>query len=242
MKYLIGANFKMNKATSELKDYLNIFKEKYSCFLNIDLMIAPVSVWLWVASEILENSCINLWAQNMYFEKSWAYTWEISPNMLDDLNCKYVILGHSERREYFNETDKLINKKVISALEHNIRPILCIGENLEQKDKQLTKEILKIQLIEGLWGIEDKAKVDIAYEPVWAIWTGKVATSEYISDIHSFIREIIWNDESRIIYGWSVKAENSEELIKIDNVDWFLIWSASLEPDGLLGIVEGVLK
>ncbi|USN58593.1 MAG: triose-phosphate isomerase [Candidatus Peribacteria bacterium] len=270
MKYLIGANFKMNKTTSELKEYLKVFKEKYACFINIDLMIAPVSAGLGVASENLEGSCINLGAQNMYFEESGAYTGEISPTMLRDLNCQYVILGHSERRQFFHESDELINKKVSAALTHGIRPILCIGENLEQKNKGLTKEVLKIQLVEGLWGIEDTSLVDIAYEPVWAIGTGEVATPEYVAEIHQYIREILnphpnpllrsnfedsrastpvsvipsqgeGTSKSRIIYGGSVKPENAPELIKIENVDGFLIGGAALKPEGLLGIVEGVL-
>ena len=231
----------MNKTTSELKDYLQVFKEKYACFINMDLMIAPVSAGLWIASEQLWDSCINLWAQNMYFEESGAYTWEISPNMLDDLSCKYVILGHSERREYFWETNELVNKKVLSAIEHDIRPILCIWETFDQKNKWITKEILKIQLLEWLYNVQDYSQVDIAYEPVWAIGTWETATPEYVSEIHDFIRSIIWENDSRIIYGWSVKSANAKELIGINNVNWFLIGSASLDPDSLLSIVEETL-
>lgn len=238
MNYLIWANFKMNKTTKELKDYLSLFKERYSCFSHIDLMIAPVSSGLQIASELLEDSCINLWAQNMYFEELWAYTWEISSSMLNEFNCKYVILWHSERRQYFNESNELINKKIKSSIEHNIRPILCIWETLSQKDKGLTKEVLKIQLIESLWGVEDFSKVDIAYEPIWAIGTWKTAISSDIEEIHNYIRTIIWNNESRIIYGWSVKAENSKDLIKLNNVDWFLVWSASLDVDSFLNLSQ----
>lgn len=238
MKYLIWANFKMNKSTKELREYLEVFKAQYACFLQIDLMIAPVTSGLWIASELLEWSCINLGSQNMYFEESWAYTWEVSPSMLKELNCSYVILWHSERRQYFHETNELINKKVKAAISYWIRPILCIWESLEQKNKWLTKEVLKIQLIEWLWWIEDYSWVDIAYEPVWAIGTWETATPEYIEEIHDYIRELIWNDESRIIYGWSVKPDNSKQLISINNVNWFLVWSASLDPESFLKIAE----
>jgi len=238
MKYLIWANFKMNKTPSELKKYLEVFKEKYSCYLNIDLMIAPDISELSLASDMLEKSCINLWSQNMYYKDSWAYTWEISPTMLNELKCSYVILGHSERRTYFNENDELINKKILSAVSNKIRPILCIWENLEQKERLLTKEVLKMQIINWLWWVENFEDIDIAYEPVWSIWTWKIANTEYIEEIHNFIREIIWNNKSRIIYGWSVKPENSKKIIWLNNVNWFLVWTASLDPFDFLKIAE----
>jgi triosephosphate isomerase len=174
----------------------------------------------------------------MHFEQSGAYTWEVSSLMLKELNCEYVILWHSERREYFHETNEIINKKVISALKNSIRPILCIWENLEQKEKWITKEILKIQIIEWLNNVEDFSKIDIAYEPIWAIWTWKIPTSEDIEEIHTFIRAVIGNDESRIIYWWSVKPENSKQIIKLNNVNWFLVWWASLQPSDFLKIAE----
>lgn len=241
MKYLIGANFKMNKTTTDLKEYLSLFTGKYACFTNMDLMIAPVTAWLGIASEMLHGSCVNLWAQNMFFEESWAYTGEVSPAMLSDLGCTYVILGHSERRQYFWETNDSINKKVKKAIEHGIRPILCIGENLHHKELGLTKEILKIQLIEGLDGV-DSAKVDIAYEPVWAIWTGESATPEDVEQIHTFLRDLVGNDDSRIIYGGSVNETNAYELIQRNNVNGFLIGSASLDPTKFLKIIEEVEK
>ncbi len=241
MKLLIWANFKMNKNTSELKEYLNVFKDTYACFVNIDLMVAPVTAWLGIASEILKDSCVHLWAQNMYFEESWAYTWETSPTMLEDLWCSYVILGHSERRQFFWETNESVNKKVKKAIEHGIRPILCIWENLRQKELWLTKEVLKIQLVEWLEWV-DASLVDIAYEPVWAIWTGKSATPDDVQEIHNFLRELLWNKQSRIIYGWSVNDTNANELIKKNNVNWFLIGSASLDPNKFLKIIEETIK
>ncbi len=227
----------MNKTTAELKDYLAYFKNVYSCFVNVDLMIAPVTTGLWIASEILENSCIHLWAQNMYFEESWAYTWEVSALMLEEIWCKYVIIWHSERRQYFLEDNFIVNKKVKKALEHNIRPIVCIWENLKQKELWLTKEVLKIQLLEWLEWV-DFEKVDIAYEPVWAIWTGKSATSYYVEEIHTFLRSFANNEQTRIIYWWSVNEQNASELISKNNVNGFLIWTASLEANKFLKIIE----
>jgi triosephosphate isomerase len=241
MNYLIWANFKMNKNTAELKEYLSLFKDTYACFVNVDLMIAPVTAWLGIASEILRESCVNLGAQNMYFEESGAYTGETSPAMLEDLGCQYVILGHSERRQYFGETDENVNKKVKKALEHHIRPIVCIGENLREKELWLTKEVLKIQLVKALEWIES-SEVDIAYEPVWAIGTGKSATPSDVEEIHTFLREILANESSRIIYGGSVNDTNANELIKRKNVNGFLIGSASLDPNKFLKIIEETIK
>ena len=240
MKYLVWANFKMNKTSKELNEYLNYFIWKYSCFTNVDLVLAPVTASLSWISEIINKSCLNLCAQNMHFDNFWAYTWEVSWEMLKELWCKYVIIWHSERREMFWETNQIINKKIMSALKNWIRPILCIWETLEQKELQLSKEVLKIQIFEWLKWIEDWWQIDVAYEPVWAIWTWKTATLEYIQDIHWFIKELIWNEKTRIIYGWSVKEENSKELISIPNVNWFLIWSASLNPETFLNIIKNI--
>lgn len=242
MKYLIWANFKMNKTTKELKEYLDFFIEKYSCFLNVDLVIAPVTVSLSWVSEIINNSCLNLGAQNMHFDHFWAYTWEVSPDMLQELGCKYVLVWHSERRELFHETNEMINKKVLAAIEHNIRPILCIWETLRQKELGISKEVLKIQILEWLAWVDDWCQVDIAYEPVWAIWTWLSATPEYVWEIHEFIRQVVGNCDSRIIYGWSVKEENAEELIQTKDVNGFLIWSASLDPEKFLKIIEKVVN
>lgn len=240
MKKLIWANFKMNKTTWELKKYLSNFKDEYACFIWVDVFIAPVSVWLSKAREILEWSCINLWAQNVYYEETWAYTWEISPIMLEDINCKYVIIWHSERRQHFWETNEIINKKIKTSLKHSIRPVLCIWENLKQKELWLTKEILKIQILEWLeWiNIED---IDIAYEPIWAIWTWLSAWNDYIEEIHSYLKTIVNNNKTRIIYGWSVNTKNAKEIWNIPNVDWFLIWSASLESKNLLQIIQDII-
>ena len=155
MKYLIWANFKMNKTSKELNEYLDVFIQKYSCFVNVDVALAPVTSSLSWVSEIIWKSCLNLCAQNMHFDHFWAYTWEVSPDMLVDLWCKYVIVWHSERRQMFGETNEIVNKKVISAIENNIRPILCIWETLEEKELWISKEVLKIQILKWLQNVVD---------------------------------------------------------------------------------------
>jgi len=240
MKYLVWANFKMYKNQKELQEYFNQFIDTYSCFTTIDLMIAPMSVCLWTASEMVKNTCVHLWAQNMHYEDMGAYTGEISPLVLKELHAEYVILGHSERRQYFGETNDMINKKIKAALQHGIRPILCIGEHLHEKELWLSKEVLKIQLLESLQGIDDIGLVDIAYEPVRAIWTGKSATPEEVQDIHSYIRSLIATDESRIIYGGSVNTTNAVSLIAQPAVNGFLVGSASLDAPTFLELLSTV--
>ena len=242
MKFFIWANLKMNKNISEFKKYLEILIENYKKSEKIDLVIMPTFTNFYIAFEQLKWKWINLWAQNMYYEELWSYTWEVSPIMLQDFNCKYVILGHSERRKYFWETNDFINKKVISAINHNIRPILCIWENINQKKKWLTKEILKKQLTEWLLNISDYSKIEIAYEPIWAVWTEEAATPKYIKEIHDFIRDFFWKDSKiRIIYWWSVNTENALIISKIKNVNGFLIWKQALEANKLIKIIENVI-
>lgn len=242
MNLLIGANFKMNKTNTELEEYFRTFVAEYPNTQGVDVMIAPATIGLSKAAELIENSSVRLGAQNMFSEISGAYTGETSPTMLQDIKCEYVILGHSERRSIFGETDELVNKKVKTALAHNIRPILCIGENLTEKEEGLTKDILRVQLEKGLSGIEDTTGIDIAYEPVWAIGTGKSATPEYVEEIHIFIREILGQTKSRIIYGGSVTEITAHELISKREVNGFLIGSAALDPRRLMRIVEEATK
>jgi len=232
----------MYKSQNALKEYFDQFVNNYACFTNIDLMIAPMTVCLWAASEMTKNSCVNLWAQNMHYEEMGAYTWETSPLVLQELGAKYVIIWHSERRQYFWETNEMINQKLKSALNHWIKPILCIWENLEQKELGISKEILKIQLREALQWIDAIDQIDIAYEPIRAIGTGKSATPEEVQEIHEYIRSIIWNDQSRIIYWWSVNDTNAEDLISQPAINWFLIGSASLDPQKMLKILDVVSK
>ncbi len=227
-KYCI-ANFKMNKTVVEtnnyiakLTQYLNLDKEAY----KTDIVICPPFTSLNI------KSLITIGSQNINSQESGAYTGEISAEMIKDIDVEYVILGHSERREYFKESDEEINKKVNTALSYNLTPILCLGENLEQRKNNLIEEILKNQLSKCLKNID--SNIIIAYEPVWAIGTGETATSKIITETHQIIRNIL-NDigfdgeKISILYGGSVNRNNAKELIALNEVDGFLIGGASLD-------------
>jgi len=248
--YLIAANWKMNKTVKETKEYLDKFLPKAEKFKGkVEIMIAPPFTSLYTASKELEDNGIKLGSQNMFYKESGAYTGEISPVMLKELNVEYVILGHSERRYIFGERDNLINKKVISAIEHGIRPILCVGETLEEREQGLTFKVLEKQIKNGLAGIEREMEmIDIAYEPVWAIGTGVSASPEDANSSQRFIRELISelsggrDGKTRILYGGSVKPDNADNLIKERYVEGFLIGSASLQPESFLAVLEKVVK
>lgn len=214
----------MNKTYSELEKYNFELSQKHTKLKNMELMISPNFTALNIFSE---NKNISLWSQNMSAEKSWAFTWEISLEMLVDLNCKYVILGHCEVRKNLWESNELINKKAHLAIKNWIIPIICISEEwqLEESIKYLKEE-----------------NIIIAYEPLSAIWTWKIDSIENISENMYFIKNKLQNNNSRIIYWWSVKSDNCLELSKIKNLDWFLIWWAALEVDSLLEIIDEIKK
>ena len=202
---------------------------------------------LQTAVELTKGSIVKIAAQNMNPNESGAYTGEVSPLMLKDLNVEYVILGHSERRAYYNESDEFINEKVKSALKHNIKPILCIGENLEQREKGITTDVVKEQLLKDLKDLtkEEIVNVVIAYEPIWAIGTGKTATPEMAQEVHKFIRDLLTNlyskeiaDEVTIQYGGSMKPSNVVELLAQADIDGGLIGGASLEPESFKSLIE----
>ncbi|MBI2523212.1 triose-phosphate isomerase [Candidatus Woesearchaeota archaeon] len=239
MKALIAANWKMNKDIKEAVSFVKSFEKLIKNAKNIDIVICPPFTLFSELNQLLKNSKIKLGAQNMHFEDKGTFTGEISPLMLKDAGCEYVILGHSERRQYFNETDDLINKKVKSALRHNLKPILCIGETLQQRDNNKTREIIENQLINCLNDINENEikNLVVAYEPVWAIGTGKNAAPEQAEEVHKFIRSLllkIYNkkisDNARIIYGGSVKPENIKCLMKMKNINGTLVGGASLDP------------
>ncbi|RMA97166.1 triose-phosphate isomerase [Hydrogenothermus marinus] len=255
MKYLIAANWKMHKTCAETLDYLDKFLPSVKDILNVEIMIAPPFTALSSASIRLDAAKkegefnVKLGAQNMYFEEKGAFTGEISPIMLNELNIDYVILGHSERRHIFKEKDELINKKMYSAIEHGIRPILCVGETIEEREQGITLNVIENQIRKGLAGIEkDMPYIDIAYEPVWAIGTGKTATPEQAEEVHRFIRSLINemskgnDDKTRILYGGSVKPENATDLIKQENINGFLVGSASLDPEKFYKIIINSLE
>lgn len=251
MKKLIAANWKMNKTVEEAVSFINEFKKIVKNVGDVEIVICPPFTALEAVSHELKNSKIKLGAQNMHFEDAGAYTGEVSPLMLKEIGCEYVILGHSERREIFNENDFLINKKVIAALDHGLIPILCIGENLEQRKSNKTKEVIETQLKNCLKNIDKNQilKMSIAYEPIWAISKGdpnhKAATKEDAEEGHEFIRSIIAKmydastaKNSRIIYGGSMKSENAKELLEMPNIDGGLVGNASLNAKSFAEIVK----
>jgi triosephosphate isomerase (TIM) len=240
-KMIIAGNWKMNKTISESIELAKSIKTSS----NIDVIIAPTFTSLKSVSETINNNGIIVSAQNIHPKDSGAYTGEISPLMIKDAGCKTVILGHSERREYFNESNQLINEKIKKTLNYDINVILCVGENLDQRKTEKTNEILSEQLELGLSNINDLSKITIAYEPVWAIGTGEVASPEQAQETHSFIRNKIksmYDEETsnkiRILYGGSMKPDNAEGLLNQQDIDGGLIGGASLNPEAFNKIIS----
>ena len=238
-KKIIAGNWKMNKNHNEAIELINSLKSGIDTDAS-DVVVCVPFVDLMAVSEAIKGTKINLGAQNMHFEESGAYTGETSPAMLKELGVKYVIIGHSERRAYFAETDEIVNKKVKKALEHNIVPILCVCESLEERELNITIELVRIQIKKAFAGIsaEDAKKVVIAYEPIWAIGTGKVATKEQAQEVCAEVRKVISeiygksvSDEIRIQYGGSVTGDSANELFNMPDIDGGLVGGASLKED-----------
>ncbi|MBC8591446.1 triose-phosphate isomerase [Lachnospiraceae bacterium NSJ-29] len=245
-KPIIAGNWKMNKT---IKEALQLVEEIKS--FNLDKKVEAVVCVPFIAikdvKKSLESTDIKLGAQNMHWEENGAFTGEISPLMLKELGVDYVILGHSERRQYFNETDETVNKKMKSALEHNLKPILCVGETLQEKETGKEKEIVKAQITKAFQGInkEEIKNIVIAYEPIWAIGTGKTASADDANEMIGFIRnaiEEIYGKEAkksiRIQYGGSVKPDNIAELMSKTEVDGALVGGASLKADDFQRLVN----
>lgn len=244
MKYII-ANWKMNKTFSESVSFINEFSKKVGSFGSTEVAICPTFLGIPAIKKSCEECGIKLGAQNCYFEDKGAFTGEISAEMLKDLGVEYVILGHSERREYFKETNSVINKKIKSALKNKLRAIFCVGETQEQRDNGQEFSVVKSQLVECLDGIDSEMlkNVIIAYEPVWAIGTGKVVTEadacKMASEIKKFISskfEII--EGCAVLYGGSMNSSNAEKFLKLPEIDGGLIGGASLDVDEFLKITE----
>ena len=238
-KKIIAGNWKMNKTPSETVTLINELKPLVAND-DVDVVFCVPAISLTTALEAAKGSNIEIGAENMYFEESGAFTGEIAPNMLTDIGVKYVILGHSERREYFAETDETVNKKVLKAFEHGITPIICCGETLTQREQGITIDWIRQQIkIAFLNVTADQAKTAvIAYEPSWAIGTGKTATSDQAEEVCAAIRACIkeiYDDATaaaiRIQYGGSVNAGNAAELFAKEDIDGGLVGGASLKPD-----------
>lgn len=234
----------MHKTISETIDFINQLNN-LDLPADKDILICPPFTALNKAQKLVNGTKIKLGAQNMHFEEKGAFTGEISPLMLKDIGCEYVIIGHSERRHIFGEDNALINNKVKSALEHNIKPVLCIGEKTEQRKAGKTKDVVKNQLLEGLKDIHNITKITIAYEPVWAIGTGVNATPEQAEEVHAYIRSLIagrYNEEAasalRILYGGSVKPENVKSIMAQEDVDGVLVGGASLHAEKFFKLIN----
>lgn len=246
-KTIIAGNWKMNKTTAETREMLLELKGLTKDVKGVEVVIGAPFTSLESAVKAVEGSNIAIAAQNMYPKASGAFTGEVSPLMLKELGVKYVILGHSERREYFNESNAFINSKVKSALENGLTPILCIGEKLEDREAGKTKEVNEVQLKGGLEGLtaEEAVKVVVAYEPVWAIGTGKTATPEMAEETHKEIREMLISmfgqeaaNEITIQYGGSMNDKNAKDLLAMENIDGGLVGGASLDAKVFINVIK----
>lgn len=242
---IIAGNWKMN---TTIKEGLELVEEVKNSKLkeNVEVVLCVPFISLLEIKKSLIGTNIKLGAQNMHWEESGAYTGEISPVMLKDIGVDYCIIGHSERRQYFNESDYTVNKKIKSALLHGIKPIVCVGETLEQRENNIEKQVVKFQVLAALEDImkEDLEDIVIAYEPIWAIGTGKTASSDDANDMIGFIRDVIGQkygnekEKVRILYGGSVKPNNIKELMEREEIDGALVGGASLKAKDFVEIIN----
>lgn len=243
---LIAGNWKMYMTTAEAVALVKHLQSLLQGSDEVEIAVCPPFTVLASVGKALEGSRILLGAQNMHWEKEGAYTGEVSPVMLADVGCRYVILGHSERRQYFGETDLHVNRKIRAAMEQSITPILCIGETLVEREDGRTLQVVEAQLLGGLSGIPALGghEIAVAYEPVWAIGTGHTATPEQAAEVHSCIRRCLielWGEPARtirILYGGSVKPDNVDALMAEPEIDGALVGGASLKADSFARIVR----
>lgn len=240
---VIAGNWKMNVLPGEALELVNNLAPIVKDTKNEVIICVPFTDLFYTLLAVQETN-IHVGAQNMHWKESGAYTGEISPDMLKCINVEYVIIGHSERRQYFNETDETVNLKVKSALEHGLKPIVCVGESLEQKEAGNTEKIITSQVAKALEGLtlDDLSNTIIAYEPIWAIGTGKTATAEdannSIKAIRNKIKELFNTDDVTILYGGSVKPENAKELFSMSDIDGGLVGGASIKAETFGKIVN----
>lgn len=246
-KMIIAGNWKLSKTNQEAVELVTLLKRELNDVVDVDIVVCPVATALSDINDLLGESNIGLGAQNVYWEDSGAYTGEVSVPLLKDIGVRYVIVGHSERRQYFGETDETVNKKIKAVLAHGLTPIVCVGEVLQEREADKTFEVIEKQCTDGLAGFsaEEMEKMVIAYEPVWAIGTGKTATPDQAQEVHQFIRTLLaklYDDNIaqivRIQYGGSVKPENSVDLMSQPDIDGALVGGASLNADSFSEIVK----
>ncbi len=245
-KPLIAGNWKMYQTTGQAVALVERLRALLAEIAGVDVVVCPPFTAMQAVAEALKGSQIGLGAQNMHWEGEGAFTGEVSPVMLTDLGCRYVILGHSERRQHFGETDLNVNRKVRAALQHHLAPILCVGETLREREEGRTFPVVEGQLRGGLSDIPPQAGegIVVAYEPVWAIGTGHTATPEQAATVHAFIRKQLgelWGETAgrgvRILYGGSVKPDNIDALMAAPEIDGALVGGASLKADAFARIV-----
>ena len=244
---LIAGNWKMYKTPPEAAETARQLVESVGAVTGVDIMIAPTFTALESVSRVIQNTPVALGAQNLYWEDEGAYTGEISAPMLKSVGCQYGIIGHSERRQYFGETDESVNKKIHAAIQTGLKPVFCVGETEQEREAEQTLSVLDKQVKEGLERLvpDQLDTLIIAYEPVWAIGTGKTATDDQAQEVHQFIRSLIeksfGNDLSksiRILYGGSVKPDNIANLMAMPDIDGALVGGASLSAESFSKIVQ----
>jgi triosephosphate isomerase len=245
---VIAGNWKMNNDINESRNLISkLLAGLKNLNANCEVVICPPFTSLSEASAMIKESKIKLGAQNLHQEENGAFTGEVSAKMLLGAGCEFVIIGHSERRTIFKESDELINKKIRRAIKNNLKPIFCVGELLEEREKNVTEQVIKTQVLKGLenFSADELKSLIIAYEPVWAIGTGKTATPQQAEEVHAFIRNLVENrfskefaENLRILYGGSVKPDNSKELLSQKNIDGALVGGACLNADSFLSIIK----
>jgi len=242
MKYFIAANWKMNKTIAETREFLRSLVPVVQKAPDVDIVIAPPFTSLSAAADEIKDTNIQLAAQDVFWEEKGAYTGEISPLMLLDAGCRHVIVGHSERRQYFYEEDLLVNRKIKTAKKAGLGVIFCVGEASEEREAGKTFDVIKREIEAGLAEVDSENLV-VAYEPIWAIGTGKTATTEQAQEEHAYIRKILGNlygnkaGDIRILYGGSVTPDNVDSLMACKDVNGALVGGASLKPESFSKIV-----
>ncbi|MCL2390806.1 MAG: triose-phosphate isomerase [Endomicrobia bacterium] len=245
-KPLMAGNWKMNKTVAEAVSMVNALKTAVSDVKDVEILVCPTYTALYAVNNEIKGTNINLGAQNLFWESKGAFTGEISPSMVKDTGCSYVIIGHSERRQYFGETDETVNKRTKAAFAAGLTPIVCVGETLKEREDNVTFKVVETQIKGGLANLtaDEASEIVIAYEPVWAIGTGKTATPEQAQEVHAFIRKLyaeLYKDASdkvRILYGGSVNPANVSELMKQTDIDGGLVGGASLEAESFTKLVK----
>ncbi len=246
---VIAGNWKMNMTVSEAMELIKGIHYGLPWPGEVDVIVAPPFTALHAAARFLKDSYIAVAAQDLFWEDSGAFTGQISGAFIKEAGADYVIIGHSERRQYFAETDETVSRKTRAALKHDLIPIVCIGETLEEREAGREADVIAGQITGGLSGLsaEEAGNIIIAYEPVWAIGTGKTATPEQAEQVHASIRGIISSefgsnqaDSMRILYGGSMKPQNAGALLSMENIDGGLIGGASLEPSDFIGIIKAI--